>query len=211
MQKLTGVYFPYWNVDAKATAQFQGTGTKLRVWVIDDIEYTETKQFDVIREGDISFTNLLKPALNKNLREAMVTSIQPFDLSHGVDFKNAYLAGFQGEKRDVEYQDLKETYQKEIKNYSEILLNNRAGGYNTMVTKHSDAQINEEQNHYLLLPVWLLTYHSPKKGEVYYYAMNGQTGKIAGKLPLDYLKLSLASGGVFLVFYLIFLVWGYFS
>ena len=35
-----------------------------------------------------------------------------------------------------------------------------------------------------LFPVWTLTYPG-KDGKVYYYAMNGQTGKLIGDLPVD--------------------------
>ena len=52
---------------------------------------------------------------------------------------------------------------------------------------------------YALFPVWVLTYHRKGDEKLYYYALNGQTGKIAGELPVDtgkLLRLSLFVGAV---------------
>ena len=37
VEKLTGVYFPYWNVNAQADGGLNGTGTALRVWIAGDL------------------------------------------------------------------------------------------------------------------------------------------------------------------------------
>ena len=48
---------------------------------------------------------------------------------------------------------------------------------------------------YALLPVWLL--NTTWKGKQYIFAMNGQTGKLIGDLPIDKAKLALYCGGAF--------------
>ena len=65
IDKLTGVYFPYWVVDAEVDGQLQATGTSIRIWRVGDIEYTETKRFNVGRSGKLSFKELVKNALSK--------------------------------------------------------------------------------------------------------------------------------------------------
>ncbi len=47
----------------------QATGTVIRIWRVGDIEYTETKQFAVHREGSLSFKELVKNALSKNTQQ----------------------------------------------------------------------------------------------------------------------------------------------
>ena len=44
-----------------------------------------------------------------------------------------------------------------------------------------------EQADYVLLPVWML--NTRYKGKDYLFAMNGQTGKIVGNLPISVPKL----------------------
>lgn len=211
VEKLTGVYFPYWAVDAEAEGELSGTGTSIRVWRVGDIEYTETKQFDVLRQGKLHFSELIKNALSKNTQQKMVEAVQPFPLEKAVAFKNQYLAGFQAEKRDIEYQTIQQNVQNELAQYGENLLSNSVGGYTSFNRQHRDFQLTEENNRYVLLPVWLVTYRgndATKKD--YYYAMNGQTGKVSGVLPISYKRLGLTSFGIFAALAVLFMIVGYF-
>lgn len=209
IDKLTGVYFPYWSTDAELEGDFQANGTVLRVWRVGDIEYTETKQFAVHREGKLSFKELVKNALSKNTQQKMVEGVQPFPLNKAIDFKNQYLAGFQAEKRDIEYQAIRSEVEAELKEYSEKLLRETAAGYTTLTGVRSSVAINDQKNNYLLLPVWLVTYRSRDSKKVYYYAMNGQTGKVSGVLPISKKKLGLTSLGIFTITAILLMIVGY--
>lgn len=210
IEKLTGVYFPYWVVDAKITGELQAMGTSIRIWRIGDIEYTETKQYDVTRAGKLSFKELIKNALSKNVQQKMVEGVQPFLLDKAIPFKSQYLAGFQAEKRDIEYTELTDAVQDELKDYAQSLLQDTASGYTTLSKVRSSVTIQDENNHYMLLPVWLVTYRSNEQSKkVYYYAMNGQTGKVSGILPVSYKRLGLFTFGVFASILVLFLIGGY--
>ncbi len=45
---------------------------------------------------------------------------------------------------------------------------------------------------------------------MYYYSMNGQNGAVYGELPIDYKKVWMLSGMVFLVVFLLGLAGGFF-
>ena len=211
IEKLTGVYFPYWVVNAKGNGEITGKGTKIRVWRIGEIEYTETKQFDVRRRGKLSFKELVKNALSKNMQQKMVESVQPFQINQAITFKNQYLAGFQAEKRDIEYTALEPQIKKELDDYSQTLLSNSVSGYTTFSKNKGTIDLNHVEGEYMLLPVWLVTYKNKAQSDrVFYYAMNGQTGKVSGVLPISYQRLGLVSGGIFLAFALLFMLGGYF-
>ncbi|HBR81901.1 MAG TPA: ATP-binding protein, partial [Enterococcus sp.] len=45
--------------------------------------------------------------------------------------------------------------------------------------------------------------------KVYYYAMNGQTGKVSGVLPISQKKLGLTALGIFAGLAILFLIGGY--
>ncbi|EGP5584147.1 ATP-binding protein [Enterococcus faecium] len=210
IDKLTGVYFPYWATDAEVDGAMQANGTVIRIWRIGDIEYTETKQFAVSRAGKLSFKELVKNALSKNTQQKMVEGVQPFPLDKAIDFKSQYLAGFQAEKRDIEYEAIKSQIQSELKDYSEKLLKDTANGYTTLTGVRTSASITNEVNNYVLLPVWLVTYRSNDSSKkVYYYAMNGQTGKVSGVLPISQKKLGLTALGIFAGLAILFLIGGY--
>lgn len=211
IDKMTGVYFPYWVVDAKVNGQLNGMGTTIRIWRVGDIEYTETQQFDVERQGKLSFKELIKNALSKNVQQKMVEAVQPFLLDKAVAFKSQYLAGFQAEKRDIEYDAIQNAIQSELKDYSESLLRDTASGYTTLTKLRTDISLENEENHYILLPIWVVTYRSNEQSKkVYYYAMNGQTGKVSGILPVSYRRLGLFTFGVFASILALFLIGGWF-
>ncbi len=210
VEKLTGVYFPYWAVDAEADGQLSGTGTSIRVWRVGDIEYTETKQYDVFRQGKLKFRELIKNALSKNTQQKMVEGVQPFQLDQAVAFKNQYLAGFQAEKRDIEYQKIQANVQSELSDYGEDLLSSSVSGYTSFRRTNHDFKLTKENQQYVLLPVWLVTYRSNDQSKkVFYYAMNGQTGKVSGILPISYTKLGIVSASIFAILAALFMLVGY--
>lgn len=210
IEKLTGVYFPYWVVDADTEGTFQGLGNVLRVWVVGDLEYTETKQYDVLRSGKIHFRQLTKNALSKNIKQKMVARIQPFPLDKTIPFKDQYLSGFQAEKRDIEFEKIDEDVTQELGDYTKEMLHDAAPGYVVIVNQKSTTKIDELKKNYMLLPVWVLTYREKGSDQVYYYAMNGQTGKASGVLPISYPKLFFAAAGIFFGILIFGLLGGYF-
>ncbi|WP_071131832.1 ATP-binding protein [Enterococcus timonensis] len=210
IQLLTGVYFPYWDVEADLKGQFQGKGTTLRIWRMGDIEYTETKQFAINRRGNLKFSQMIKNALSKNTQKKMVTSILPFQLEKAVNFHSQYLAGFQAEKRDIEINELNKEINDDLKRYATSMLKASVNQYNTVTGEKTSIEVTDQKNHYVLLPVWLLTYRNPGDETVYYFALNGQTGKTAGILPISQKKLALVSGGIFAAVFLLALLGGFF-
>lgn len=211
VEKLTGVYFPYWAVDADATGELTGVGTSIRMWVLGDIEYTETKEFAIHRRGNLHFREYIQNALSKNVQQKMVEGVQPFQLDQAVPFENQYLAGFQAEKRDLEYLELQPAIHKELETIGETLLSDTVSGYTTFRTSQHSLHMEKETNQYVLLPVWLVTYRAndPQK-KTFYYAMNGQTGKLSGILPLSYGKLFGVCSGIFALVAILLMIGGYF-
>ncbi|MDR0922088.1 MAG: TFIIB-type zinc ribbon-containing protein [Lactobacillales bacterium] len=210
IENLTGTYFPYWLVDSELQGDLEANATNIRVWRVGETEYTETKQYHVKRGGKLSFKDLLKNALSKNVQQKMVIGVQPFDLTKAVDFKSQYLSGFQAEKRDIEFQAIEKDVNNELKNYSQELLRNTVNGYATVTNVRSNVQEVQTTKNYVLLPLWILTYRQAGSKTVYYYAMNGQSGKVSGVLPISMKKLVLTGISIFAVLLILFLIGGYF-
>ena len=57
-----------------------GTARDIRIWRIGDIEYTETKTFDIRRAGIVSFKYLPKTALQK-AQNPMLKGIFPYQFN----------------------------------------------------------------------------------------------------------------------------------
>ena len=55
-------------------------------------------------------------------------------------------------------------------------------GYASVLPTNRQIQIHHSKAKYVLLPVWML--NTKYNGKLYTFAMNGQTGKIVGTLPI---------------------------
>ena len=208
IEKISGVYFPFWEYDCKTEGNWQGEGHRVRVYRTGDTEHTETKVYRIEREAELNFEDLTRNALDKENKQ-LVEAVQPFRLNETKDFKMEYLSGFQAEKRNIEKKDLTEELHNEVQKHSADMVKSSVHGYDTVTTMAKHFDIVGENWKYLLVPVWVLTYRGKDK-KTYFYAMNGQTRKVSGELPVDKKKLLGLFLCVFAVVFLLMLAGGYF-
>lgn len=193
LEKMQGIYFPFWVTDADTRAGMTAHGTKVRTWRAGDYRYTETSHFHVVREGEIHFEDLTTCALSE-ADKAMLEGILPFPSDALIDFSMPYLAGFLTKKRDIEKDALHEEAENRMRGYSDKLLSDTIHGYATLSVENRGMTIYRENWDYALMPVWLMTYRGKKRN--YTYAMNGNTGKVYGELPISAGKLWALFGGI---------------
>ena len=103
--------------------------------------------------------------------------------------------------------EVEKKVQQEARESAEKLMREQINGYSSVSVKNADFRALKEKWSYTLLTVWTITYNA-KNGKIYYFSMNGQTGKVYGELPIDYKKISLVSGIVSLVTLVILLLGG---
>ena len=110
-------------------------------------------------------------------------SIEPFDITQAVDFQTAYLAGYLADKYDVDSEQSVARANERIRKSTENAFASTVMGYTTVVPVSSNIRLNNGKAKYALYPVWILnTVWNDKK---FTFAINGQTGKLAGDLPMD--------------------------
>ncbi len=195
-EKMQGVYFPYWYVDEQMRSSLVAIGEKERSWTSGDQEYTETSTYHLFRTGDIMIKNVAENALKiteensekseikvtRKTKQEMLSCVHPFDLSKQKPFSMSYLSGFQAEKRDIEKQELTNVIAQRMDDYAQTLLKDTMKGYSRISVENYNDQTFNQDWRYTLLPVWIVTYKF--KGEIMPFAINGQTGKTYGKLPI---------------------------
>lgn len=208
IEKVSGVYFPYWLYGGSFDADYRARGTRTRVWRAGDMEYTETSIFDVERGGQVELEGLAHNALQKADRD-LIESVQPYGIDELQPFSMGYLSGFLAEKRDME----RDVFENEMRTQRDQMIENElratAGDYMSLTGADLNVHVNREQWSYVMLPVWTVTYRG-KDQKIYYYAMNGQSGKISGDFPVADGKLLLVSVLCGLVVFLLALMGGYF-
>jgi hypothetical protein len=115
--------------------------------------------------------------------DAHMDAIEPFDYKDMLPFSSAYLPGFLADKYDVDADICSHRANERIKASTEKAFADTTTGYQNLTPKYSVFDLKKGDVKYALLPVWML--HTKWNGEDYLFAMNGQTGKLIGDLPID--------------------------
>lgn len=209
IDEIRGVYVPFWLFDADADAHIRYKATRVRAWSDSDYNYTETSFFSVVRGGSIGFQRVPVDGSSK-MPDDLMESIEPFYFDDAVDFHTAYLAGYLADKYDVDAEASVERANERIKNSTADAFAQTVQGYATVTPEASGIHLQNGRAKYALYPVWLL--NTTWKGKKYTFAMNGQTGKFVGDLPLDkgaYKKWLFGLAGIVgaAVFALSYLIW----
>lgn len=194
IEKLTGVYIPFFLYDAKGEGYLDIHGTRVSIWQDSRNRYTKTDTYRCEMEGSMEFEHVPVDASSKTNDDAM-DSIEPFDFSKMVEFSPAYLAGFMAERYDVEEEETKSRMERRVNQSLKNQLLSKTPPYDSrnIVQESFQHQIRKKQ--YVLLPAWIL--NTTYKGKAYLFAMNGQTGKFVGNLPIDKKKMLFYGIGTF--------------
>lgn len=201
VEKIQGLYVPFWLFDTGVEADIRYRATRVRHWSDSNYNYTRTSYFSLLRSGQMAFDNVPVDGSEK-MDNALMESIEPYDMTQAVDFQTAYLAGYLADKFDVAADDCKTRANDRIRTSTERFFASTAVGYSTVFPEHSNIRLSGGKVRYALLPVWLLT--TRYRDKVYTFAMNGQTGKMVGNLPICWqtfftylLGIGLGSGALF--------------
>ncbi len=193
-ERITGIYYPFWITDADSNSEMDAHATRVRKWRSGDTEYTETSHYQIFRRGNIHFEDITTSAFSEADKK-MLEGVLPYPSESLREFSMPYLSGYLAKKRNVERETLNGEIRERMQLYSRTLLRNTVHGYTTVTPRRVDLRLLSSHWEYSLLPIWMLTYRG-KNGKSYTYAMNGDTGKIYGELPVSYWKLGALLGAV---------------
>lgn len=198
-----GIYLPYWTFDAKTLSEYAAEygkdrrvkdGEKTRIetdWYRTKGTYRESVDDELV-------------CATTNHRQSMLQGIEPFDTASNKSYRPEYVAGFAAERYSVGIKDAWSMAKNNIK----FRISNRIEK-KILKEEHADQIRNlrvtttfEDITYkYLLLPVWLSSYKY--KDKIYQFMVNGQTGKVAGKIPISVPKVVITTVGIIAAFLLI--------
>ena len=196
LEEIKGVYVPFWLFDMESDADLTFHAERSHTRTEGDWEITTTEHYDVRRAGTVEFERIPVDGSSK-MPDDYMDSIEPFDYNELKPFSNAYMPGYLADKYDVSADESRDRANLRCDNSTEALMEQDVTGYTSVSrtggTVHSDCK----QVKYAMLPVWLL--NTKWKDKNFLFAMNAQTGKMVGDLPVDklrynLLRLALAAG-----------------
>lgn len=198
INEIKGLYVPFWLHDADVKGRVRFKGIIKRTWTSGDYKYTEKKYYSIIRDGSAGFDHIPVDG-SKNLPDDLMESIEPFHFSEAVQFEPIYLSGFLSDKYDVNKEDVLPRATTRVKQGTVDQFRTTVSGYDELETESTSLELYNTKVSYALYPVWIMT--TTWREKRYTFAMNGETNKIVGNLPMSKLKY-------FFTFLIIFLLAG---
>lgn len=194
IDKLTGMYVPFWLYDADTNSYGLYDATRSHSWTQGSYRYKKTEHYLVSRSGTLRFEKVPADGSEK-MDDTMMEAIEPFDYSALSPFSMAYLSGYLADKYDVDTEKNQERINTRIRQSVDSAFRSTAHGYSTLTTRNLNVNMQKPAVHYALFPVWMLNTKFNKK--LYSFGMNGQTGKLVGDLPIDWKKAAMIGGAIF--------------
>ena len=183
IEEIKGVYVPFWLYDGAAATDLSYPGTRVHTHTTRDEIITTTEHFQIERKGTVRFKMVPADASSK-MPDELMDAIEPFDYHDLVPFDMSYLPGYLADKYDVSSEEDAKRADTRMKNSAIAEISATVSGYTSVMPETEHVHIVPERVHYAFLPVWMLS--TKWKDEIHIFAMNGQTGKFIGDLPVDY-------------------------
>lgn len=184
IQEITGIYVPFWLFSCEAEGSVNYDAQRIRKWRDSSFEYTKTDFYLVTSEGKVDFDYVPVDG-SIVMDDAYMESIEPYDMEMAIPFDEGYLSGYEAQKYDVTKEESRKRAEDRIKTSFDELLDQSVnrGRYSIVIPRNSRIGCTKGKVQYALMPVWVIKVKY--KDTIYQFAMNGQTGKLAGELPVD--------------------------
>lgn len=196
IEEMSGIYIPFWIFDYNSVSDAVFDTSRVKTWASGNYRYTKTDKYKVNISGNMEFDKIPVDG-SVRFQDDIMNSIEPFDYNELKEFNYSYLSGFLAEKYDVKSEDAETIARKRAENSSldELRQQVNSSGYSTVINSSKNININLESKEYILLPVWML--NIKYKDKIYTFAMNGQSGKLVGDIPVDKKKAVLTAVLIF--------------
>ena len=197
LEKMVGLYVPFWLADCKIDASVFCDAKNVSSHRSGNYRITHTRIYNVERAAKMEYRGVPADG-SKKLDDALMDAVEPFDYNDFVPFSMNFFSGFYADKYDVDKSEVFPRIRKRMEEGAKKALMDDIRGYTSVTPVRSDLRVEHANWHYAMLPVWFMTYIH--KGKKYFFAINGQTGKLAGIPPLSGGKLALLAAALFIIF-----------
>ncbi len=206
IEEIKGVYVPVWLFSGLSDADISYHATNSSTRTSGDYRITTTRHYNVRRAGSVEFHKIPVDGSSKMPDEHM-ESIEPYDYGELNKFSTAYMPGFLADKYDVNVDDCAPRADARAIQSTIDVMRNSVKGYSSCSETGRAVNLHRGEVKYAMTPVWLLS--TRYKGKPHLFAMNGQTGKFVGDLPVSWGKfwglVASITGGLSLIASLVYL------
>ena len=200
VERLQGVYMPYWTFDCQADTQYTGQRGE-HYWVtetytvnVNGRNQTQTRMVQKTRWYPASgrvrngFDDVLVLA-SDSLPKEKTDALEPWDLSNISPYQDEYLSGFKAESYHVTLESGFEYAKYRMDPVIRDTIRHDIGGDVQLIHQVS-TQYSRITFKHILLPIWISAYRYHNK--IYRFLVNGRTGEVQGERPWSWIKIAFA-------------------
>lgn len=197
VEKIRGIYMPYWIYSFEKQGENTATGSKYSHRSGDYVYYDD---YSLITNINAECSGITHDATS-NFYDRLSESIAPYTMEEKKDFSEAYLSGYYADNEDVDQNTyLSESNYMASKDISERLGKEKI--YRQYKAKPNVA-LDDKTPKLALFPVYFLATRNNRKNRISYAVINGQTGKIAADIPIDFKKFGICSAVLSVILFML--------
>jgi predicted RNA-binding Zn-ribbon protein involved in translation (DUF1610 family) len=195
IDSLHGIYIPFWTFDAQTHSQWSGeAGHYYYETVMVSVNgRMQPKQVQKVRwtyrSGSLShfFDDVLVNA-SGGLEQREIQRIYPYRLQEAVNFDPRLILGWESEVYSLEIDRGYQIAESEMDAQIRGMCSSQLGG-DTQRNLRIQTQKSNQTFKHVVLPLWICAYRY--QNQTYRFFINGQTGKVAGKKPISWIKIAI--------------------
>lgn len=194
VSKIQGLFAPFWlhDLSNKSKHIFEG-----------EIQTVRTEgEYRITKHEVYELTTIVKCKYDKiptdgsiRLDDKMMKCIEPYKYEDLKNYNPMYMTSYLAEQVDENEESMNTTAETRSKENNYNQAKKMFSKYSALKDIKNAYKIEGHTHKYAMLPVWTLNVKHKEKN--YQFMINGQTGKITGKLPLDYGKVAKVGGITF--------------
>ncbi|MBQ6454072.1 MAG: efflux RND transporter permease subunit [Coriobacteriales bacterium] len=191
IDRFRGIYMPYWVYNFAHRGEFSVPGETSR----RRGDYVYTSHYRMRNNVDATYSGISYDAASE-FSDNLSGAIAPFDTGHAQMFSPAYLSGFYADAGDVPQNVYEDNALDMVSHHAAHELSKQAGYGSHGVGRDDIAKklkFRAREAQMGFFPVWFMSCLSKNGKRVSYAVVNGQTGKVAADLPIDFKKYLLGS------------------
>lgn len=187
IEKIRGIYMPYWIYSFDKEGANYSNGSKCKGRSGDYLIYND---YRLTTNINAKYSGITHDA-SANFSDSLSEAIAPFSIKDKKEFSPTYLTGFYADSEDVE----KDTYVGQSRKIVEEEASKQLKKDKTYRKYNADTDVSMDHvNAELgLFPVYFLATKNKTGDRISYAVVNGQTGKVAAEIPIDFKKYIITS------------------
>lgn len=195
LEKMEGIYVPFWLFDFNVNVNYHGVGYRERVMASETAADQTMSCYDVFRNFDAAFRKIPADA-SITMPDNIMDMLEPYDYGELEHFNPKYMSGFLSEIYSDEAKNFESRVNEKVQKDINKVLKKHLSSFKMITPVNKEITVEHKGAEYVLLPVWRYLYSYA--GKQYEYYINGQSGKVIGKAPVSIGKAVASSSGILL-------------